>query len=117
MKNAVFWDVTPCGSLRTDVSASIRVTRICELATTLVVTNNRRMLTSQALRSSETPVLTRATRQNIPEDGFLQLHAIIVVISTGNIQLAYPAVNRFQTRNSLQRVVKAKRLVKCLDFP
>jgi hypothetical protein len=44
LKNGVFWDVTPCGSLRTDVSeelsASIRMTRIGELGTTLAVTNN-----------------------------------------------------------------------------
>jgi hypothetical protein len=41
MKNGVFWDVTPCGSLRTDVSEElsasfIRVTRIGELGTMLV---------------------------------------------------------------------------------
>jgi hypothetical protein len=36
MKNGVFWDVTPCGSVRTDVSEElrasfIRVTRIGEI--------------------------------------------------------------------------------------
>jgi hypothetical protein len=40
MKNDVFWDVTPCGSLRTDVSEKrsvsfIRITRISELGKTL----------------------------------------------------------------------------------
>jgi hypothetical protein len=48
MKNGVFWDVTPCPLVRTDVSeelsASIRVTRIGELGTTLAVTRNRRKL-------------------------------------------------------------------------
>jgi hypothetical protein len=49
MKNAVFWDVTLCGSLRTDVSEErsasiIRVTRIRELGTTLAVTRNRSTL-------------------------------------------------------------------------
>jgi hypothetical protein len=48
MKNGVFWDVTPCGSVRTDVSEElsasfIRVTEIGELGTTLAVTSNRRM--------------------------------------------------------------------------
>jgi hypothetical protein len=51
-KNGVFWDVTPCDSLRTDdseeLSASfIRVTRIGELGTTLAVTSNRRNLCAQ----------------------------------------------------------------------
>jgi hypothetical protein len=40
MKNAVFWDVTPCGFGRSDVSEEyiasiISVTRISELGTTL----------------------------------------------------------------------------------
>jgi hypothetical protein len=39
-QNGVFWDVTPCGPLRTDVSEElrasiIRVTKIGELGTTL----------------------------------------------------------------------------------
>jgi hypothetical protein len=54
--------------VKTDVSEElsaslIRVTRIGELGTTLAVTSNRRTLCS-----SETSVLTRAKRRNIPED-------------------------------------------------
>jgi hypothetical protein len=53
MKNAEYWDVTPCGPCKNRVweerITSIRVTRIGELGTTLAVTSNRSKLRGNTL--------------------------------------------------------------------
>jgi hypothetical protein len=69
MKNAVFWDVTSCGSCKNRHSYFFAE---CVTANVVPISPILVTLITVQLRSSETSVLTRDTRRNIAENGILQ---------------------------------------------
>jgi hypothetical protein len=86
MKNSVLWDVTPCGSCKNRCFGGIlRLHFRCDKNRRVFLCSVRRLLFTanipcslilvalmmEAIRFSETSVLTRVTRRNISEDGIL----------------------------------------------
>jgi hypothetical protein len=98
LKNAVFWDVIPCGSCknrrfggtwrlhhqgdknqctRNNVSHTVFLRSVRQLLVTANIVPSSLIpvtVMREALRSSKTSVLTRATWYNIQEDGILHNH-------------------------------------------
>jgi hypothetical protein len=76
MKNAVFWDVSPCGSysISSQPASVASYGERCSCSQILVT------LKMEALYSPETSVLTRSTRRNIREDGILQCLSCFLLI-------------------------------------
>jgi hypothetical protein len=99
MKNVVFWDVTPCGSYRNRSCGEISA-----MGTTLALTSKRSTLLvaanvvpispilvtpiMEAIRSSVTSVLSRATLRRILEGDILQIRKDSE--GDGLVLLSYP---------------------------
>jgi hypothetical protein len=71
MKNAVFWDVTPCGSRISISSKRASVASYCYVVPSSLILV---ILMMEAIRSYETSVLIRATQRHISQDGIPHSH-------------------------------------------
>jgi hypothetical protein len=119
MKSAVSWDVAPLGSSENRRFGATyclqyegeqnQQTRNNDRGNMVFLRSTRRLLVTanvpispilvtlmmEALRSSETPVLTKAIRRNIPEDGTLHpiaRHLVFVLVNAEGVTMC-PAID------------------------
>jgi hypothetical protein len=74
MKNAVFWDGPPCGSYKNQHFGGTYHLNVKRTANAVPGSQILFTLMMEAIRSSETPILKRATRRHIPEEG---IHVVL----------------------------------------
>jgi hypothetical protein len=98
MKNAVFWDVVPCGycvNRRFGGAYRLHHQDLNHLITLIPRSRISYTLKMEAIGSSEMSVNTIATRRHIPEDGILQTK----VSSIGRVPLFYRIIKN-DTKNA-----------------
>jgi hypothetical protein len=105
LKNAIFWDVTPCGSCK---SRHFGGMYRFHLVTAKVVHSLLTLvnLMMEAIHSSKMSVLAKAPKRNLPEDGILHNHCrenFQSYISPWLIIYLHIPVQRIKTRMEIRQ--------------